>query len=429
LKGCGGRPGIGWWIVSKTPPVHDDGFQDDHVWTFNGCTNIVFANIAITNISHPASPGNGQAIVLANCSGGTISNCVIITGAAHNIVCYLTGGTNGPGPTIVSNEFAQFNTAIELAGNYDLSGSIYSSLLIASNNLHDPHLAVTAGNHAQAIHIYGPYDTNHNPTAIAGTNAVIAGNVFSGDWSSGDSGATTVNTMIYSECGWNGLSISNNSMTFDNNSSGANGSQYILQNGFIAIWEGTNVSVTHNTLFGGGVYGAGIGSHNGIQVVMTSNAPANNVFISNNIIDGVSYGITVAWQSGHVAPFNTFQSDFNLYYQCFNAVGNFDATLAAWQSDSGKEAHSLAVDPLLAQAIAPPFNLQLQTGSPALAAASDGTAIGAYQTPAPAKPPTTVNATLSAWSPITVRNQWNRLFLILILILILIDFPTGKRGD
>ena len=353
-----------WYIDSQwLQPIFDDANHNDHVLTFNGCTNSVVANIAITNISLPASPGAGQAIVFANSIGGAVSNCTLITGSPHNIVCYLTGGTNGACPTIASNEFAVFNTGIEIAGNYDLSGAVYSSISISNNIAHDPHLAITGGNHAQWLHIYGPYDTNHNPTAVAATNVSVHDNHCYGDWSSGDGGTTVANAQIYFEDGVTGIQFYNNVLEIDNTS---NTGQYILPNGGVMFWLNTNASCWNNSFFYGGVYGTGVGSHNCIQATMTSNAPVGNMNFSNNICVGADYLMTVAHLSGQPAPFNTFTSDYNLFYQGASSVVNYDTTLATWQADSGMDIHSISLSPLFVSALTPPFNLALAVNSPAI---------------------------------------------------------------
>jgi len=129
---------------------------------------------------------------------------------------------------------------------------------------------------------------------------------------------------------------------------------------FIAIGGSTPLSVCkvelyNNTLLNPGANSASAGIH------FTLTGAGNSVYMTNNIIDGLTYAIYQENTAGTTA------TDYN----CFDSgsgqlvYGASFQSYATWQA-AGRDASSvLGSDPVFVDATGPTFDLGLQTSSPA----------------------------------------------------------------
>lgn len=136
-----------------------------------------------------------------------------------------------------------------------------------------------------------------------------------------------------------------------------------------SVGSATQSSFVNNTLFQNEYLKTGLGE---VNLQYFAPGVAGNVF-ENNIVEANSQGILIS------SYINTPQIlvDYNLYYTSNGLVSNSwiwnsagSATLPTWQSATGNDLHSQYADPGFVQTSSP-YDLFVNTGSPALAAGTN----------------------------------------------------------
>lgn len=328
-------------------PVFDgEGTIRDVMVQIQDKSYVTFDRIKLYRIGTPggSSKEMGFPIKLLFPDNVTISNCRIEAYAFHGILVQHYGEKARTNVNIIGNDISHATNSIEI-GSRQLTKSTNSltNITIRDNKVHDSHVMLREGDHADGIHVFG-----YNSPGPSFKRVRIFNNRFYGDWGPADN-LTWGTAQIYFGEGVDGADIYNNVLSFDNTSSIRN--TYMFSPGMIFMNRVKNIKIYNNTISSDSLFTDNAGMKAGIVI-----RDVENVQINNNLISKTEFGIHL-W--GNVR--GTVRIDRN-HYDLRNKgwIGMTDVarlkTLADWQS-KGYDITGSEGDPDFANTSSKPMDL------------------------------------------------------------------------
>lgn len=344
-----------WYIGSSwSYPVFDGGGSVKGIYSL-AKQYFIIDSLKICNNGNGVLSGD-YGIVMASPYYVSVRNCYIQPNAV-TALGFAVGNSGNQGKVEVYNN--TIKSALKLFTYGGSTITIADDVKIYNNIFNGSTVSEIGGYHTNGIHMfgYGPDTSPVHSTGRSFTNLKIFNNKFNGDWSYG------ATAHIYLADGFDGVEIYNNEIGFDNTTSAY--ATYMFSPGAIAIRKTINLKIYSNTISSAGMYDLNKGIKAGI--VLGENVAFADV--KNNIIYYTEFGI----QFGSTCTSCT--SDYNLIYirPSGGVIGtagnpqNWYRTLSTWQA-AGYDIHGKSANPLFVNAITSPYNLSLQTSSPALSA-------------------------------------------------------------
>ena len=303
---------------------------------------------------YPASPDaqtlSTYGIKITNGSNVQFDGNTVATN--DRVGVYMLNNANGTQSniSITNNDISKSSWTVSV-GTYCSTagcGASFSNVVITGNTIHDLHTAITNGVHANGIISFNQPGTDTTQTI----QATVANNIFSGDWSPGDSdSASLVTAPIFMGLPSSSTSyVYNNLSVFTSSTGGASGCLYLGGTG-----AGTTYVLNNTCYLGPSVL-------NSSRITSTS---PNMVWANNILYGGTSSGILC--QTGSCGTFNNDDIyDWGINLAAFSTTTY--ATLSALQAD-GYETNGAAADPLLGSSYIP------QSGSPVIGLGQNFTAL------------------------------------------------------
>jgi len=334
-------------------PIFDGGSANPcrakYAINTNGNRYIKISRIRIQNMGQPGLMCQSEYPIYASGSDNIeISYNEISPYCNHGIVLHQNSPCNGKSNIYIHhNKISNTANFIEMGSNCS-AGVESSNIQIYNNELFNPGPMMVGGDHVDGIHIF-------NTTGWSSWNNIkIFNNKWYGDWRSRDT-LTTCTAMIFLEGSFDTVEIYNNSMSFDNTTTGR--SAYLLSNGFIQLAGCSNVKVYNNTIVGDAIPGA---ANQG--AVWGIGGSGTNVDIRNNIISKVRFPIYIA------AGYANWTIDNNIYNPSIEGVAaygpppNSQRSWSQHRSD-GFQTSGYFEDPQFVSNIPGAYNLRLKTNS------------------------------------------------------------------
>jgi parallel beta-helix repeat protein len=300
--------------------------------------------VSITNDKAYNLPSYGIYVVNAN--GSTISGNVVYNDGIgiYTDVSTVSGNIayNNPdaGILITGNSTVTGNTTYNNISTKSVNGFPQAGIELGGG---------TASGNVSYGNVYGIYFTGNTATA---SDNLVYNNSTAGIL--GGNGSTILGNVLYG----NGLGISLSSYPAAAETGPVleNNLVYNNVNGGIYLVGGDTTPILNNTIYQT--------SGDGLQIVVYSGEPTNNVQVRDNIFWN-SAGPDISIDSGSEPGVHLDYND--LYAVSTGMVGSWGgsgyATLAAWQGATQMDAYSISADPLFVNAAAGDFHEQSSNGS------------------------------------------------------------------
>ncbi len=340
-----------WYSGSSwTRPTFDGGHTASGIYAGIGKAQyIIIDNIKIVNLEacNTTKCNSVAAIVLVEPHYAEIKNMYIDSGSKIGI--QLADAANDNKSTILIHDNYIANCFKQLF--FDGSGRTGTIENLQIYNNHFAGNNVLAGNesHANVIHIFGGVTTSPFPF----TDLKINNNIIDGYYPYG------FTAFIYIERAADGVDIYNNVLNFDNTTNETCGNSNIC-NG-IEFWSGDNVKVYNNTISS---IGTNAGGYTGISWGYVNVTAPANITIKGNIFYNLLTGISCSGAKYCTVDYNLIYPRSGGYYG-ENISGTKRSSWSLWQSD-GNDKHGLNSNPVFINALASPFNINIQSSSPAI---------------------------------------------------------------
>lgn len=316
--------------------VSEDGID------INACNDCTVQNLTIADLydhsSTGDSSGDGSGIYFSSSSSTNITvQNVTIHDSRYGIFLQYQGSSSNI--TFANNTIYNCDGSIIVgSGN---SGDAVSNVSIHDNDIHDAANWDTTADtyHHDGIHVWAVQ--SNNPV----TNITIYNNFFHGNFGANSTSFTYFEQ--YSGTAISGVKIFNN--------------VYAPTGGNADIWFEANASSTISA----SVYNNTL-SNPGYMIAIYEETTGISVDIRNNIIYNSGTGF-LNYSSLGTMDYNNWYLAKDYLFQNNNSGYN---TLSAWQSATGLDTHSRAVNPNL------DANYRPQAGSPAIGLATNLTSLG-----------------------------------------------------
>lgn len=335
----------------------------------NGATNNTIRNCIINGAPGPLSTTTagiltGSGTTLGNDAEAANSNNTIQNNWIYRVQnsLYLRGGATAP-------VFDQ---------NWNVTGNELGSTVAADKNIFRGMLIGNSANFVVSDNtVHGVLSTTTTTASMSGiqlalllSNGSVTNNVISDIKNQSASGTGAAGISIIATSTNSNVTIANNFVS----DVAANGSATVSSNGHGISFLSTSAGSGYNVYFNSvnlATNQATAQTSAAMFVTSTFSATGaidlrNNV-LANNQTTGTRYAV---YSAAPAAVFSTI--NYNDYFaQNVGFLTSARTTLGDWQTATGQDANSLAVDPLFVSA----SDLHLQTGSPMLAAGVAGTGI------------------------------------------------------
>lgn len=326
-------------------PILDGEGTGTQLVTATAKNYVTINDLALKNMDVAGSDHGGYALHFENCTNLTLTNNRLQPYCWRGI--YIVGYDGSTQRNIVIRDNDISDVAIGISVATALNGSlttVIDNVEISGNRIHDFTSMIVNNVHADGIQIWA--------TVLAGTTSSVSGTIcnntfFGSVVRSSAEGKAAMTAWIYL-AGDNGdFSVYNNALSYSDLPS--------TENLFEAL-----ISVRGNAAGSTQIYNNTLnGTHPGVSAAVLVEQ-SQNVTIKNNILRGMQYCYYLDGVPG-------FASDYNVFHSTSGATGvgylnGVWMTFLQWQG-LGNDVNVSIDDPLLVE---PPYDLHLQSNSPAL---------------------------------------------------------------